>query len=53
MKMLIHLDGSEFAEEVLGPASILAKQAQAEVILVGVVNQFLLVRPKKMGDTPR
>ncbi|MFQ6026716.1 MAG: universal stress protein [Dehalococcoidia bacterium] len=39
MKMLVPLDGSEFAEEVLGPASELAKLSQAEVILVEVVRR--------------
>lgn len=38
MKMLIPLDGSEFAEAVLGPASELANLTKAQVILVEVVK---------------
>ena len=38
MKILILLDGSEFAEPILGPASELANRAGAEVYLLKVVK---------------
>ena len=39
MKMLIPLDGSRFAEEVLGPAAELAARTDAEVYLIEVVKE--------------
>jgi nucleotide-binding universal stress UspA family protein len=38
MKMMVALDGSEFAEAVIGPAARLAKDAKAQVYLVQVVE---------------
>jgi nucleotide-binding universal stress UspA family protein len=38
MRMMVTLDGSEFAEAVIGPAARLAKDAQAQVYLVQVVE---------------
>jgi nucleotide-binding universal stress UspA family protein len=38
MKIMVTLDGSEFAEAVIGPAARLAKDAKAQVYLVQVVG---------------
>jgi nucleotide-binding universal stress UspA family protein len=38
MKIMVTLDGSEFAEAVIGPAAKLAKDAKAQVYLVQVVG---------------
>ncbi|MBM3941488.1 MAG: universal stress protein [SAR202 cluster bacterium] len=38
MKIMVALDGSKFAEAVIGPAAKLAKDAKAEVFLVQVVE---------------
>jgi nucleotide-binding universal stress UspA family protein len=45
MKMLIPLDGSQFAEAILKPAADLAAAARAEVYLIEVV------RPSEAKDT--
>jgi nucleotide-binding universal stress UspA family protein len=42
MKLLITLDGSKFAEEVLGPAAELAARSGAEVHLIEVVKESKL-----------
>jgi nucleotide-binding universal stress UspA family protein len=44
-KILVPLDGSDFAEQALGPALALARRSGGEIHLVSAVSSFPLLRP--------